>query len=105
MHLFNRNRRQEAAPAADNSRRELAEAREEIRKLHQALKKAQAELEIWYDDGVLLSGEDKLFFYERYQEVKQQRRERQVCIREHQAELEEYLAAYREGGENDDPVI
>lgn len=65
-------RRQEAAPAADDSRRELAAAREEIRKLQQALEDARAELDVWYDNGILLSPEDKMFFYARYQNVKDQ---------------------------------
>ena len=66
------NRKHEAEPAADNSRRELAAARDEIRKLQKALEDAQAELNVWYDNGILLSEEDKMYFYARYQDVKWQ---------------------------------
>ena len=100
------NSRRKAVPAAGDSRRELAAAREEISKLKQALEEVRAELDIWYDNGGLLTEDDKMLFAVRYQAVKQQQRaEEQVRYRENQAELEEYLAAYREGGENDDPVI
>lgn len=100
------NRKYEAEPAADNSRQELVAAREEIRKLQKALEDAQAELNVWYDNGILLSEEDKMYFYARYQDVKwQEWADEQMHIQENQAELEKYLSAYKQGGDFYEPDV